>query len=364
MTRKIIFHIGPAKTGTSSLQEALFANRALLMENGFHYPEFGRHRQMPNLPGHHGIQGELGHNRPVPQDIIDGMATLDPDLAVVFSSENLAHLPTEAIQKLIEALSPAEFQVVYYTRRWDHLVPSVWQELIKHGQSQSYLEYINRQLSAPRNNHHLNYKLPLDRWTSVLGKSRITVFSYDGVKAAGQGIVAHFFDQVLGLALPDQSEPRENTRNTAIFTETLRMLNRLTYGAKPPSPKVRTELMRNLPLVEGELASIERMLTPYVARAPLCAPFVFSQIEREFLAQYAARVGNLSENGRLFGDLVLEPSDYVQSPYLFETQALDLYRRILERLELKKPSAPPRPATSEVQSVAQVAPQQQQADQK
>ncbi|MCE8009746.1 hypothetical protein [Aestuariivita sp.] len=357
MTRKIILHIGPAKTGTSSLQEALFANRALLMQNGFHYPEFGRHRQMPNLPGHHGIQGELGNNRPVPQDIIDGMATLDPDLTVVFSSENLANLPQEAIRQLIETLSPAAFQVVYYARRWDHLVPSVWQELIKHGHSQSYLEYINRQLSAPRNNHHLNYKLPLDRWANVVGKSQIDVFSYDGVNAADLGIVAHFFDQVLGIAAPYQQEPRSNTRNTPIFTETLRMLNRLTYGGKPSSPKVRTELMRNLPLVEGELAEIEQMLKPYVARAPLCAPFVFFQIEREFLAQYAPRVRNLDEDGRLFGNILFQPTDYVQCPYLFETQALALYRRILERLELKKA-----PASSDVQRVAQVSPQQHQAD--
>lgn len=354
MTRKIIIHIGPAKTGTSSLQEALFARRAVLLENGYLYPEFGRHRHMPNLAGHHGIQGELGNNRPVPQDVINGMNSIDPDLTVVFSSENLALMPVPEIRQLIDVLQPAEFEVVYYARRWDHLIPSVWQELVKHGYSQEYLEYVNRQLSAPRGNHHLNYKLPLDRWSEVVGKSQISVYSYDGVTAAGQGIVAHFFDKVLKLSVPDDAEPRENTRNSAMMTETIRALNRLTYGTKQPEPRVRTVLMRSKSEIEEELGALERLLEPYVAKAPLCAPFLFNQVEREFLLQYASQLRNPGEGGRLFGDLVLEPAPYVRPLYLLETKALDLYREISARLELKGRPEQQSGDASNVQSVSNV----------
>ena len=202
MAHKFIIHIGPAKTGTSSLQEALFDHREMLLEHGVNYPNFGRHRTMRLLPGHHGIPRLLREEDRLPLDVVEALTDHAIDQTIIFSSEEFSWLNAAQIRQFSELLGETPVEVIYYARRWDHLVPSIWQELIKHGFSRPYLEYLNTQVTAPRVSHHLNYMIPLDAWHDVFGDTALRIFSYDNIREAGGGNRRPFLRAGAGPAGP------------------------------------------------------------------------------------------------------------------------------------------------------------------
>ncbi len=332
MPGKVIIHIGPAKTGTSSLQEGLFQHRDSLRAQGFEYPQAGRHPRMPNLPGHHGIPDLLGRQQQVPPDLIQALADLPGDRTVILSSENLAHVNTAAVQSLVDTLQADEIEVIYYARRWDHLLPSVWQELVKHGFSRSYLEFSAAQFSAPMASVYLNYAKPLDNWAAVVGPGNIRIFSYDNIMAHGQDVVGHFCTQVLGLSLADSAAPRGNVRQTVEQTETLRALNGLAFADGPGTARVRHALERKRDEVAEDLAELAELQAPFIRQTPLCAPFMFLRVEAPFLKAYGPRVENLAGDGRLFENTGFQPVPYVSADYLLQDGVAARLHALLRRL--------------------------------
>ncbi len=53
MAKQLIIHAGFPKTGTTSLQEALSANRQILLANGIYYPHAGDHYPHMGDKAHH-----------------------------------------------------------------------------------------------------------------------------------------------------------------------------------------------------------------------------------------------------------------------------------------------------------------------
>ena len=332
MPARFIVHIGPPKTGTSSLQEALSQNRDQLLAQGYDYPDFGRHPEMPHLPGHHGIAESLHQRQELPEGFAAELDQLSPDHRVIFSSENFAHLPPEAVQQLVQALGPENVEVIYYARRWEQLLPSVWQELVKHGHSQSYLEFLNHQTSAPLASVYLNYMNVLNRWSEAVGVDQLRIFAYDNLRSAGLDVVQHFCAHVLGIQLQQVQPRQDNPRQTVGRCETLRMLNWLAFGGKAGSPRVRMALDQHSARLQQDLADLEAIYEPYIRRVRLCAPFVFPHVERRFLSVYGARVENLAEDGRLFHDREILPAPYVHSNYMLEEGVVPRLRQLLQQI--------------------------------
>lgn len=334
MTKKFVIHIGPAKTGTSSLQEVLFQKRDLLLANGYDYPAFGRHVDMQQLPGHHGIPDRLRRLEEVPPGVIDNLNQLPDDRTFIFSSENFSHLSRPAVRELVQGLGSDDLEVIYYARRWDHLLPSVWQELIKHGDSRPYLEFLNAQIAAPMASAYLNYMNAIDPWASILGPKKIRIFSYDTARAEGYDVVSHFCKKVLGVEM-DLAEPRrDNVRQPTEETEILRMLNRLAFGQRGGSPMVRFALGQKRQDLQDEIKALTDILRPYIRNAPLCPPFLFEHVERAFLKRYGHRVENLTGEGLLLDERTFETVPYVCSDYLLKPDVVDLLRKILKALNL------------------------------
>lgn len=332
MPPKFIVHVGPHKTGTSSLQEALFHNRDQLLAQGYDYPEFGRHPAMRHLPGHHGIAHSLQQRQELPAGFAEALKQLSGDHRVIFSSESFANLNPSGVQLLLQALGPGNVEIIYYARRWEQLLPSVWQELVKHGTSLSYLEFLNHQTSAPMASGYLNYMNVLDRWDGAAGANRLRIFSYDNLRAEGLDIVQHFCTRVLGVRLQQDQPRRVNPRQQVGRTETLRMLNWLAFGDKNGSPKVRMALEQHSAQLQQELADLDAIYDPYIRRVRLCAPFVFPHVEREFLKLYGGRVENLAEDGRLFNDREILSAPYVHPNYMLEEGAVPQLRQLLRQI--------------------------------
>ncbi|UWQ93553.1 hypothetical protein K3727_21535 (plasmid) [Rhodobacteraceae bacterium M382] len=332
MEKKIVFHIGPAKTGTSSLQEALFQNRRHLHQQGYEYPEFGRHTDMQLLPGHHGIPEQLKKQGKLSPALLDSLAALPDTHTLVLSSENLAHVPSPAIRAMLEQIGTQNVEVIYYARRWDHLLPSVWQELVKHGFSRPYPEFLNNQVSAPMASIYLNYMNALDKWAQIVGPRRLRIFSYNNILESGEDVVAHFSREVLGQTL-NMSGPRsDNQRQSPGETETLRVLNRLTYGSKIPSAQLRYAFDKCRGEIAGELEALEQIYEPHLREARPFPPFLFAHVERAFLKQYGNRVENLTPKQALFNDRDVRNAPYIDCGYLLQPGVAERFQKLLKVL--------------------------------
>jgi len=341
MSRRIILHIGPPKTGTSSLQEILFAAQETLMEQGVAYPTLGRHNRMPRAAGHHGLPAVIQAGASLPMPFLEWIGELPAGHSVVLSSEDFASLEPEQVAHLAAQLPGAEVEVVYYARRWDRLLPSVWQELVKHGSGRSYPVYLNQQTAAPRASAYLNYARVLDRWAAAFGHKAIRLFSFDNAVAEAGDVVSHFCKAVLGgIALPPQSNASCNRSMAPVETEVLRMLNLLTFGSERGNASVRQRLWQAAGGVQEEVAALERALTPFVRRCAPCAPLVLHQIENEVLGQYRDCLGNPTPEGFLFKRENFREAGYVDGAHLVLSDSLSLFRDLHRSLELPSPVRP------------------------
>ncbi|WP_417839649.1 hypothetical protein [Tritonibacter scottomollicae] len=335
MSRRIILHIGPPKTGTSSLQETLFAAQDELMAQGVAYPTLGRHDRMPRAAGHHGLPAVTQIGAPLPAPLLEWVGDLPAGHSVVLSSEDFSHLSAEQVAHLAAQLPGAAVEVVYYARRWDRLLPSVWQELVKHGASCSYPVYANLQTAAPRASVYLNYAQVLDRWVAGFGMASIRLFSFDNAIMEMGDIVTHFCRAVLGdVTVSPREDDGQNHSMEPVDAEILRQLNRLTFGADWGDASVRQRLWQRAFGLEEEIVTLERVLTPYLRRCRPCAPLVLHQLEQEMLARYRDSLENPTPEGFLFKREDFREAAFVDSAHLLMSDSPALIRDLHRKLDL------------------------------
>ena len=215
MTKKIIFHVGPHKTGTTSIQAMLFSqSRSKNCE--FVYPftspgEIGQHdfARLACSPDQSAFLEKLG--------ILKSLTK-----TCVLSSEELCYLPAAGMRSLRDAVPDAHVTIVYYQRDVLSLLYSWWQETIKHGSVQTLSDFALRCILAP---YHLHLFVPdalLGGWASVFGREAIRIFRYDHIP----DVAKHFAYNILALDLPAESLSPSNRSYDQIDCEMMRFWNR------------------------------------------------------------------------------------------------------------------------------------------
>jgi hypothetical protein len=126
-------HIGEPKTGTTFVQEAMWANRARLAAQGVVLPGYSHRdhsrasrdlRQAPRLAG------DLADPWAGEWDVLTGQALRSRGAAVI-SDEVLAACNPPQADRAIRSLLPAEVHVVLTVRDIASLLPAEWQETVK-----------------------------------------------------------------------------------------------------------------------------------------------------------------------------------------------------------------------------------------
>ncbi|MEO8329093.1 MAG: hypothetical protein ABI586_03720 [Candidatus Nanopelagicales bacterium] len=135
VARRVFMHVGAPKTGTTYLQGILWSNRAALKSAGLHVIGQGRG---DHYRGGHDLR-DLPYNPKDPRpdwtgawDVLAGLALDSDAMNVVISDEHLAALTPDQVSRAVKALAPREVHVVYATRNLARLLPSEWQEFVKH----------------------------------------------------------------------------------------------------------------------------------------------------------------------------------------------------------------------------------------
>jgi hypothetical protein len=226
----MVLHIGPHKTGTTTLQAGLGQNRASLREQGVVYP--GR------------LNHELNAATAVSSRTVEPGQSIEASTAAwfqmldeirssgarvgVLSSEFYSETPQERIEWLLEQLG-SDVQVVITLRPLTSILPSQWQQYIQNRLVYPWDEWLQAILSEPRSGtitptfwlRH-RHDLLVRRWVEVAGRDRVTVIAVD---ERDPEFVVRSFEELLAVA-PGTLTPHDLRSNRSLALEEVELVRR------------------------------------------------------------------------------------------------------------------------------------------
>lgn len=228
-----LLHIGPHKTGTTSIQGALFAAKDAMPEHGVVFPASTRHPMEAALAAC-ALPGMMGNTKPTERHwrrLVDQVHATGRHTSVI-SSEFFADAPDdERVARVVEELGGDPVHVLITLRPLTRIMPSQWQQYVQNGLRMGYedwLEHMLRKAPYEKPNpsfwrRHRHDRL-VERWARVTGQGRVTVVVVDDRDRDG---LLRTFERLLGLPanllrpVPDAV----NRSLTLAETEMLRNLN-------------------------------------------------------------------------------------------------------------------------------------------
>ena len=213
--KKLIIHIGPHKTGTTSIQRMLLSNLHTPAQAGYAYPDLG----LVHF-GHHGLVAALDGS-----DADWNRGTLTASLNavesnLVLSSENFSRLSAGGIEFLAEHLKADAVRIVCYLRSPVALLPKWWAELVNHRSTSTLPEYLFDCFASPSNHHLMSIDAMLQPWARCFGRDSIDIYSYDGI----EDVTQHFVNKVLNVPELQHGE-RIHQSLSVEATELIRRMN-------------------------------------------------------------------------------------------------------------------------------------------
>ncbi len=234
-----VLHIGPHKTGTTMIQDALHLARERLAAQGVVYPGTGRQplRAMLAVTGQPTLIGE-----PDP-DMADWAllvreVTAARDQRVVVSSEFLAEASDAAACRVVRDLGGPRVHVVVTLRPLTRILPSQWQQYLQNGYRFHYLEWLEGILKDPPDTptpgfwrRHRHDEL-VARWMKAAQNLTVVVVDDDD-----RMMLLRTFESMLGLPR-GFLVPGTNAANRSLTlaeAEVVRLLNEEFKRRKWPS---------------------------------------------------------------------------------------------------------------------------------
>ena len=245
-----LLHIGPHKTGTTTVQAAFHQNRGRLAELGVHYAGARAHPMTAamgassnrRVPSNNADAGRLAWESLLEE--VHGVKTE----SVVLSSEFFCEADDEHARAIVDALDADLVHVVITLRPLVNMISSQWQQYIQNRAATSYDAWLTGILSTPPSTttpsfwqRHRHDEL-VRRWAGVVGPERVTVIVLD---EQDHGMLLRSFEDLLGI--PHGTLVAHNVHANRSLTlaevELMRVFNR-RYAAEHWSAADYTELIR------------------------------------------------------------------------------------------------------------------------
>lgn len=199
-----LLHVGPPKTGSTALQDALHQSRPALRRQGVTYVSRGRHELIParyvtgRLPG--GPKWAWAERRW--EELVAALREQGPERKI-YSSEYLADASDDHLTRIVDALGPEDLYVVITLRPLVDLVPSQYQQYLQGGLTTDYESWLEITFNEPAFTgptpwfwqRHRHDAL-VQRWVKALGPERVIVVVSDGRDFSA---VPEVFEQLLEL---------------------------------------------------------------------------------------------------------------------------------------------------------------------
>ena len=305
----VYLHVGLAKTGTTSIQNALQKRKAALAEQGVLFPGDRHHDQRLaayDLLGRR-IQGEDTDRVPGAfRRLVEEIDGYD-GRSVVVSEELLALARPAQVRRLARALRAHRLFVVVGVRDLSRTLVSAWQQEIVMGRTFSWQEYA----TAVRDPRQASVRAGvafwlrqdvfrvLDAWESRVPRSRVRLVTVPPT-GTGSEVLLDRFARTVGVAegtLLVQAPPRNQSLGAAEL-EVVRRLNRQIAG-----PLNRRQYLH----------VVEHSIRPGL-RVPGSRPLRLPAEDRRWVHERSVEIaGRLRERGyRVHGDLAeLVPAAHV-----------------------------------------------------
>ena len=247
-----LLHIGPHKTGTTSIQSALFAAQDQLPAHGVEFPGHTRHPMEAALAAV-ARPGMMGDAVPTERHWtkLVGQVRDTGDRTAVISSEFFADADDdETVARIVGDLGGDRVHILVTLRPLAKIMPSQWQQYVQNGLRMGYEDWLKHMLrKAPYEQptpsfwrRHRHDRL-VARWARAVGADRVTVVVVDDRDRGG---LLRTFEALLGL--PERLlQPVPDTANRSLTlaeTEMLRNLNKEFRGNGLPDELYST-LVRN-----------------------------------------------------------------------------------------------------------------------
>ncbi len=306
----VYVHIGPPKTGSSSIQFFLDDNQAALEQHGVSFPIFERSwkRISPRRNGHIIVAGwktpqgtpPLDEPRNCYHEGLDLIARAAKNHdAVILSDESFwecGHRNPKFWPQFKKDLAERDLRlrVVFYLRRQDLWIQSYYKEKAKTRTSLSFADYL---VECEQRRFFTDYGAYLDMLDKTFDREDVFIRIMESGQFAGaeQTIQSDFLD-ILGLSLADGFKVKSEVRNQALSGTALeisRLLNGLdeNHVRGKKTRKAIKELQAKKP-PEEKVTLFESM-----------------QAQKEYLDSYAASNEHVAREylGREDGILFREP---------------------------------------------------------
>lgn len=329
-----VLHIGPHKTGTTSLQLAFHRNRRALTAQGVQYVGRRRHavdevlsllaREQETAPAFSPDTDKPWRRLMMQQHASTASRTF-------LSSEFFADARPSAIRAVVDDLGADRIQVLVTLRPLARLMPSQWQQYVQGGMTSSYDKWLGEMLRKKKSKvsptfwwRHRHDEL-VARWIDAVGVDRVTVLVVD---ETDRNRLFRDVEGLLGLApetLVIRSNSHGNRSMTAAEIEIVRHFN-LRFQQAGLSRHLYQQVMRT-----GAARYIQsrppepdegRLTTPQWAlqRAGEIGDEMARAIEKLGVRVVGdlGTLGVVPENGRADG----EPLEVVISPEVAATAAM------------------------------------------
>ncbi|MFD4623495.1 hypothetical protein [Streptomyces sp. NPDC058475] len=300
-----LLHIGPHKTGTTSIQGALFAAKDAMAGHGVAFPAHSRHPMEAALAicARPGMMGDARPTEGHWARLLDAVRATGKQTSVI-SSEFFADAPDdETIARIVDDLGRDRVHILVTLRPLAKIMPSQWQQYVQNGLRMGYEDWLDHMLrKAPYEKpnpsfwrRHRHDRL-VERWARVAGAENITAVVVDDRDRGG---LMRTFESLLGLPdgllveVPDTA----NRSLTLAETEMLRKLNMEFRGNGLPD-ELYSKLVRG-----GAVMHMKNTCRPAPDDARIVTPAWALEAATGIGAEMAERIGTMGV--RVLGDPAL-----------------------------------------------------------
>lgn len=209
---RVILHVGMHKTGSTSLQDALWRHAEEFISSGV-YPVV-----LPRVKSASGdvlSRESLGRYLREAYDL--GCSSL------LISGEWMSKMKSARMQEIVSAFSGENVEIFVVFRHWVSFLPSRWIQNCKRTDAQSFTSFLRRCRLAGSECIELNFEVVLRRLLES-GAGRVIVLGFERAAASGDLTAAQL--DAMGINLPaGYLAQRSNRSPRASEVERLRMFN-------------------------------------------------------------------------------------------------------------------------------------------
>ncbi|HEY8066211.1 MAG TPA: hypothetical protein VIF40_16020 [Methylosinus sp.] len=255
MRKRIIFHIGLEKTGTTSFQRFCFDNRSILAARGILYPTQSLAFERRNANHAPLVACYIGEGGWVDYDLSRHWRRREDVVASLKSEFRRAEAPTlllsaehfssrffpRHIERLAEDFGEFDCRIAIVLRAHEARIHSAYSSTIRSGRDVTLEQFVD-ELLLP-DNWYCRYAETIRRWRAVFGDDAVSALPF----RESQNVIGALWSDLLHFdgAPPSAKRYFANTDFGASVLETLRRVNE---AAPSPGVRSRGELFKHASL--------------------------------------------------------------------------------------------------------------------